>query len=80
MNIVEAVALRLSDLLKEKDISQYALSKKVAIDPSNLYNIFYKRCKTITVDKLFLLADGLDMTVQEFLNHPLFEKENIDIG
>ena len=78
MKTIEAIAIRLNNLLKEKNMSQYALCKKIAIDPSNIYNIMYNRCKTITVDKLFLIAEGLNMTVQEFLDDPLF-KENLEI-
>ncbi|MDR0856276.1 MAG: helix-turn-helix transcriptional regulator [Clostridiales bacterium] len=78
MRTANAVAIRLQKLLSERDMSQYALCKKVAIDPSNLYNIFYGRCKTVTLDKLYLLAEGLDMTVQEFLTDPIFDKTNIE--
>ena len=79
MKTTEAIAKRLIFLLKERKLTQYALCKKIAIDPTNIYNIMYGRCKTITVDKLFLLAEGLDMTVLEFLNDPLFAKENLEI-
>jgi transcriptional regulator with XRE-family HTH domain len=79
MKVIDAVSKRLIFLLEEKKLSQYALCKKVAMDPSNIYNIMYGRCKTITVDKLFLLAEGLDMTVQEFLDDPLFSKESIEV-
>ena len=79
MRVAEAVAKRLTALLKEKNLTQYALCKRIAIDPSNIYNIMYGRCKTVTVDKLFLLAEGLEMTVQEFLNDPIFAKENLEI-
>ena len=79
MKTIEAISKRLVNLLEEKQLSQYALCKKVAIDPSNIYNIMYHRCKTVTVDKLFLLAEGLGITVQEFLDDPLFLKSNIEI-
>lgn len=79
MKVIEAVAIRLNALLTEKNMSQYALCKKIAIDPSNIYNIMYGRCNTITLDKLFLLAEGLDMTAQEFLNDDLFSKENLEV-
>lgn len=79
MKIIDAIAKRLSFLLDEKNLTQYALCKKIAIDPSNIYNIMYNRCKTITVDKLFLLAEGLDMTAQEFLDDPVFAKENLEV-
>ena len=79
MKIISAIAKRLTSLLEAKNLTQYALCKRIAIDPSNIYNIMYERCNTITVNKLFLLAEGLDMTVQEFLDDPLFAKENLEV-
>ena len=78
MTSTKAVAVRLQKLLKQKNMSQYLLCRKVAINRTNTYNIFYGRCKTITLDKLFLLAEGLDMTVREFLDDPVFDKDNIE--
>jgi transcriptional regulator with XRE-family HTH domain len=78
MTSCEAVAVRVGELLRERGITQYALCKKIAIDPSNLYNILYKKCKTVTFDKIYLLAQGFDMTVIEFLSHPVFDMDNID--
>jgi len=77
MRLIEAIAKRLMGLLEDKQITQYALCKKVALDPSNIYNICYGRCKTMTIDKLYLIAEGLDMTLQEFLDHQLFDKNNL---
>ena len=53
MTTCEAVAIRVKDLLEKNHISQYALCKKIAIDPSNIYNILYQRCKTVTLDKIY---------------------------
>jgi len=80
MKLIEAVAKRLNNLLIENKMTQYALCKKIAIDPSNIYNIIYGRCKTITLDKLFLLAEGFDMTAQQFLDDDLFKPENLEIN
>jgi len=77
--MITAIAKRLTELLEQKGLTQYALCKKIAIDPSNIYNIMYGRCKTITLDKLFLLAEGLGITVLDFLDDPLFERENLEI-
>lgn len=78
MTTCEAIAIRVKNLLVQNNLSQYALCKKIAIDPSNIYNILYKRCKTVTLDKVYLLAQGFDMTVQDFLNDPIFAMDNID--
>ena len=79
MTTTEAVSIRLTKLLAEKKLSQYALAKKATIDPSNIYNIMYGRCKTVTLDMLILICEGLDITVQEFLNDPIFDRNNFDI-
>ena len=79
MESIDAVAKRLISLLDEKKISQYSLCKKVALDASNLYNIIYKRTKTVTLSTLLLVCEGLGITIQEFFASPLFDKENLDI-
>ena len=79
MKMVEAIAKRLADLIAEKNISQYELAKRATIDASTIYNLFHNRIKTITVDTLWLIASALDLTIQEFLAHPLFSVENIEL-
>jgi len=76
---IDAIAKRLNELLDEKKISQYALCKKVAIDASNIYNIFYKRTKSITLNNLLLICEGLGITIQEFFDSPLFKHEVLEI-
>ena len=78
MKMVEAIAKRLTGLLSEKQMSQYALANKATIDASTLYNIFNARVTTVTIETLWLISEALDMTVQEFLDHPLFARENIE--
>ena len=79
MKIIEAIAKRLTELLDEKNLSQYSLCKKAAIDASNLYNIIYHRTKSITLNNLILICDGLGVTVHEFLDSPLFNREHLEI-
>ena len=78
MKLFDAIVKRIQDLMAEKKINQYNLAKKIAISESSLYDIFYKRQKDITMSRLYLICDGLDITIQEFFDHPLFEKSNID--
>ena len=35
--------------------------------------------KSVNFDTLVLLADGFDMTVQQFLDDEVFARENLDI-
>ena len=79
MKTIDAVGKRIQELLKEKDISQYAVCKKATVDLSTIYNILNSRQKVISFNILLLLCEGLGVTIQEFLNSPLFSKENLEI-
>jgi len=79
MKVIEAVGKRIQNLLSEKNITQYAVCKKATVDLSTIYNILNGRQKVVSFNVLLLLCEGLDITIQEFLNHPLFSKENLEI-
>ena len=77
MILFDAIRKRIEDLITERNITQYALAKKIAINQSYLYDVLYKRQKDISLSKLYLICEGLDITIQEFFNNPLFDKANI---
>ncbi len=79
MKIQTAVAIRLSKLLEEKRMTRYALCRKIAMNESTIYNIINEKCKSINLNTLYLICEGLDMTVIEFLSDKIFEKDNLDI-
>jgi len=79
MKVIQAIGQRIQGLLREKGLSQYAVCKKATVDLSTIYNILNGRQKVISFNILLLLCDGLDVTIQEFLNSPLFDKENLEI-
>jgi len=79
MKTIEAVAKRTQEIMTEKGMTQYALCKKIAISESSLYNIFYNRQKDIPLGKLLLICDGLGITIQDFLNSPLFSRSKLDL-
>ena len=79
MNLQEAVATRLNNLLREKNMTQYALCQKIGMNQTTTYNIMYGRCKSVTLKTICYLADGLGISLQEFINDPLFDKDNLEI-
>lgn len=79
MKTVSAVALRVSKLLVLKSMTRYMLCKKIAISETTLKHILDEEYKSVNFDTLILLADGFDMTIQEFLDDDLFKRENLDI-
>ena len=74
-----AIALRIKKLLAESGMTRYKLCRKIAISETTLKHILDSDYKSINFDTLVLLADGFDMTLQEFINDDVFKRENLDI-
>lgn len=78
-NVNRAVALRISQLLKDKNITQYRLAMNSGITHSTLKNIMHETVQDNLLSTIILIASGFNMTVSEFLNSPLFLEENLNI-
>ncbi|MBQ8431005.1 MAG: helix-turn-helix transcriptional regulator [Clostridia bacterium] len=78
-NVNRAVALRISQLLKEKNITQYRLAMNSGVTHSTLKNIIHETVKDNLLSTIILIASGFNMTVSEFLDSPLFLEENLNI-
>ena len=79
MKLQRAVALRLSKLLLEKKMTQYALSKKMCVPQTTIKHIMHEEYNSIRLDTLVKIADAFDMTVQEFLDDKVFDRANLDV-
>ncbi len=79
LTVNDAVAKRVSGLLKEKGISQYRLEQQSGIQHGSMQCIMNGRNKTVTLSTIIMIAKGFDMTVTEFLNDELFLYENLDV-
>lgn len=79
MTVNDAVARRISKLLKEKQMSQYRLEQESGIQHGSMQCIMNGRNKTVTLSTVILLANGFGMTLTEFLDDEIFNSEKIDI-
>lgn len=79
MKLQKAVAVRLSNLLIKKNMSQYALAMKSGLTKQAIANIINEKYDSIKFDTVIKLADGFGMTLQEFLNDEIFKRTNLDI-
>ena len=78
MKLFDAIVKRIQGIMTDKKITQYALAKEIAINESSLHCIFNGKQKDISMSRLYLICDGLGITIQEFFNHPLFDKAKIE--
>ena len=79
MTVNDAVAKRISDLLKEKGITQYRLEQNSGIQHGSMQCIINGRNKTVTLSMVIRLARGLDIPLHEFLNDEIFASEELEI-
>lgn len=79
MKLSSAVALRISNLLREKKMSQYRLEHKIAMPHNTMRTLMSERNNGVNLKTVFLIIRGLDMTVSEFFNDPIFENPDLEI-
>ena len=73
MNAKEAVAQRIIQLCAEKNLAINALANLSGISPSTIYSMLNTKSKNPGVISIQRLCDGLEISVREFFDSPLFE-------
>ena len=79
MIISQAVALRIRELLREQNITQYKLEQKACLSHDTVKSIMKGKAKGVNLRTVISIADGFDMTVWEFLHSDLFLYDNLDV-
>ena len=79
MKLSTAVAMRISNILREKNMSQYRLEKNIAMPHNTMKTLMGERNKSVNLRTVMQIIKGLDMTPAEFFNDPLFVSDELDI-
>ena len=72
MNVGQAVRERIAELCEEKHITINKLANISGITQSTLNNIMSGRNNSTTISTIQEICDGLEITVTEFFDSPLF--------
>lgn len=78
MNLQRVVALRISDLLIKNNMTRYALCKKIVIPEQTLKNIIDEKYKNVKLCTIAKIADGFNLSIEEFFKDDLFKKDTLD--
>ena len=78
MTVNDAVAKRISKLLREKDMSQYRLEQLSGIQHGSMQCIMNGRNKTVTLSTVIMIARGFDMPLTKFLDDDIFDSEDLE--
>ena len=77
MSLAEAVALRIEDLLKERNLTQYKLYKLSGVSQSSISDIRSKKNKAPNLYIVYELSQGVCMSLALFFDSDHFKGMNI---
>lgn len=78
MTLNKAFALRISELLIQKNMSKYKLEQESGLTHSALRYIFNEVNKDVKFSTIAKVADAFKMTLVEFLDSPVFNLDGLD--
>ena len=79
MTTKEAVAQRIIDLCAERNIAVNARANISGVAPSTIYSMLNAKSKNPGVVSIKKLCDGLEISVREFFDSPLFDDTEQEI-
>lgn len=79
MTLNKAFAMRVSNLLIEKDISKYRLERETGLTHSAMRYIFNEVNKDVKFSTIVKVAEFFDMTLKEFFDDEIFNYENLEV-
>lgn len=77
MQLNEAVSTRIRELLNQRNMTQYELSKKSGVPQSTLSTVMNCTFNSMKLRIIYEICEGFEISVREFFDSPLFEREII---
>ena len=77
MDLSQAVRIRITNLIEERNINVSKLSTMAGISRSTLSKFLAGKRKIIRLDMIEYICEGLNMKLKDFFNDPVFD--NIEI-
>ncbi len=79
MNTKAAVAARIIELCSERKIATNTLANLSGVAPSTVYSMLNEKSQNPGVVSIKKLCDGLEITVRQFFDSPLFDETEQEI-
>ena len=79
MKLIEAIGIRLDNLIDENNTTIYSLAKDTGVPRSTVWKIIrpdLTRVKTVKIDTIYQLTDTLGITLSQFFDNPIFNEVN----
>lgn len=79
MRTKEAVAQRILELCRERNIAVNALANISGVSPSTIYSMLNQKSQNPGVVSIKKICDGLEITVRQFFDSLLFDETEQEI-
>ena len=73
MRMKDAIVKRFQQLCQERNIKYNELATLSGVTPSTVYSMMDERRRDISVVTVKKLCDGLEISIQDFYNAPVFD-------
>lgn len=77
MKLAEAVGKRTKELLFEKNMTQYKLTKITCLNEKTVSDLLKGKTTDVKFSTIYLISNALNISLIEFFDSPLFNEENI---
>ena len=74
MNAKQAVAQRILELCKNRSITVNTLANEAGIPPTTIYSILNTKSKNPGIVTIKQVCDGMDISLREFFDSPIFDE------
>lgn len=78
MKLNQAISTRLTELLTEKQMTQYQLFMRSGVPKSTIGNVINCAYDSVKLRIIHEMCQGLEISIPEFFDSPLFEESNLD--
>lgn len=78
MQLNKAVSLRLTELLEDRQMTQYQLFSKSGVPKSTIHNLMQCSYDSVKLRILHEICQGLEISIGQFFDSPLFDETNLD--
>lgn len=73
MNAKHAVAQRIMELCKSRSITVNTLANDAGVPPTTIYSMLNAKSRNPSIVTIKQVCDGLDISLREFFDSPIFD-------
>ena len=78
LRLNEAVSKRITELLCQRDMTQYQLFKRTGVPKTTISNVVNCAHPTVRLRIIHEMCQGFDISLTEFFDSPLFDENNLE--